>query len=91
MLKKGTKRKRIGRRVAAVAHSQHTTVVEITASTVDNPTPVVYTAFNQDGTIDSLETVVRLLNTLNLGVFNLDGNTIFILDDINVFGNIFMN
>ena len=66
----------------------NTTVVEITASTVDNPTPVVYTAFNQDGTIDSLETVVRLLNTLNLGVFNLDGNIIFILDDINVFGNI---
>ena len=66
----------------------NTTVVRIEASTIDNPTIINYEVSNQDGVITNLETVVRLLNTLNLGVFNLDGNTIWIIDDINVFGNI---
>ncbi len=66
----------------------NTTVVTIEASTIDNPTIINYEVQNQDGAVTDLETVVRLLNTLNLGVFNLDGNTIWIIDDINIFGNI---
>lgn len=66
----------------------NTTVVEIQASTVTNPEVISYIAVNQDGEIRSLQTVVSLLNTLNLGTFNLDGTTIFILDDINVFGEL---
>ena len=68
----------------------NTTVVEIQASTVTNAEVITYTAVNQDGEIRSLETVVNLLNTLNLGTFNLDGTTIFILDDINIFGSLFV-
>ena len=66
----------------------NTTVVEIQASTVTNPEVITYTVVNQDGEIRSLQTVLNLLNTLNLGTFNIDGNTIFILDDINVFGEL---
>ena len=66
----------------------NTTVVTIEASTIDNPTIINYEVQNQDGAVTDLETVVRLLNTLNLGVFNLDGNTIWIIDDINIFGDI---
>lgn len=66
----------------------NTTVVEIQASTVTNPEVITYTAVNQDGEVRSLQTVLNLLNTLNLGTFNLDGNTIFIVDDINIFGEI---
>ena len=66
----------------------NTTVLTIQASTVTNPTVITYEVSNQDGAITDLETVVRLLNTLNLGVFNLDGNVVWILDDINVFGDI---
>jgi len=66
----------------------NTTVVRIEASTIDNPVIINYEVQNQDGAITDLETVVRLLNTLNLGVFNLDGNTIWIIDDINIFGNL---
>ena len=66
----------------------NTTVVTIEASTIDNPVIINYEVQNQDGAITDLKTVVRLLNTLNLGVFNLDGNTIWIIDDINIFGNI---
>ena len=64
------------------------TTVKIEASTVDNPTIIEYSVVNQDGDIPNLQVVVNLLNTLNLGTFNLDGNTIFILDDINVFGTL---
>jgi hypothetical protein len=66
----------------------NTTVVTIEASTIDNPVIINYEVQNQDGAVTDLQTVVRLLNTLNLGVFNLDGNTIWIIDDINIFGNI---
>ena len=66
----------------------NTTVVTIEASTIDNPTIINYEVQNQDGAITDIETVVRLLNTLNLGVFNLDGNIIWIIDDINIFGNL---
>lgn len=66
----------------------NTNVLTIEASTVDNPTVIVYEIANQDGAITDLETVVRLLNTLNLGVFNLDGNTVWIIDDINIFGQL---
>ncbi len=66
----------------------NTTVIRIEASTIDNPVIINYEVQNQDGAITDLETVVRLLNTLNLGVFNLDGNTIWIIDDINIFGNL---
>jgi len=66
----------------------NTTAITIEASTITNPTITNYEAVNQDGAITDLETAVRILNTLNLGVFNLDGNTIWIIDDINVFGNI---
>ena len=66
----------------------NTTVVTIQASTIDNPTIINYEVQNQDGAVTDLQTVVRLLNTLNLGVFNLDGNTIWIIDDINIFGNL---
>lgn len=66
----------------------NTTVLSIEASTVTNPTVITYEVSNQDGAITDLETVVRLLNTLNLGVFNLDGNVVWIVDDINVFGNL---
>ena len=66
----------------------NTTVVRIEASTIDNPVIINYEVQNQDGAITDLKTVVRLLNTLNLGVFNLDGNTIWIIDDINIFGNL---
>jgi hypothetical protein len=66
----------------------NTTVVTIEASTIDNPVVINYEVQNQDGLITDLQTVVRLLNTLNLGVFNLDGNTIWIIDDVNIFGNI---
>jgi len=64
------------------------TTVKIEASTVTNPTVIEYVAVNQDGEIPNLQVVVNLLNTLNLGTFNLDGNVIFILDDINVFGTL---
>lgn len=64
------------------------TTVKIEASTVDNPTIIEYSVVNQDGDIPNLQVVVNLLNTLNLGTFNLDGNVIFILDDINVFGTL---
>ena len=66
----------------------NTTVVRIEASTIDNPTIINYEVSNQDGAVTDLQTVVRLLNTLNIGVFNLDGNTIWIIDDINIFGNL---
>ena len=66
----------------------NTNVLTIEASTITNPTVITYEVANQDGAITDLETVVRLLNTLNLGVFNLDGNTIWIIDDINIFGNL---
>jgi hypothetical protein len=66
----------------------NTNVLTIEASTITNPTVITYEVANQDGAITDLKTVVRLLNTLNLGVFNLDGNTIWIIDDINIFGNI---
>ena len=64
------------------------TTVKIEASTVENPTIIEYIVVNQDGDIPNLQVVVNLLNTLNLGTFNLDGNVIFILDDINVFGTL---
>ena len=66
----------------------NTTVITIEASTITNPVIINYEVQNQDGAITDLQTVVRLLNTLNLGVFNLDGNTIWIIDDVNIFGNI---
>lgn len=66
----------------------NTTVLSIEASTVTNPSVITYEVSNPDGAIEDLETVVRLLNTLNLGVFNLDGNVVWIVDDINVFGNL---
>ena len=66
----------------------NTNVLTIEASTITNPTVITYEVVNQDGAITDLQTVVRLLNTLNLGVFNLDGNVVWILDDINIFGNI---
>ena len=66
----------------------NTNLVEIQASTVDNPQVITYTASNGDGEIRDLETVVRLLNTLNLGVFNVVNNVIWIIDDINIFGGI---
>lgn len=66
----------------------NTTVITIEASTITNPVIINYEVQNQDGAVTDLQTVVRLLNTLNLGVFNLDGNTIWIIDDINIFGNI---
>ena len=66
----------------------NTTVLSIQASTVTNPTVITYEVSNQDGAIEDLETVVRLLNTLNLGVFNLDGNVVWIVDDINIFGDL---
>lgn len=66
----------------------NTTVITIEASTITNPVVINYEVQNQDGLITDLQTVVRLLNTLNLGVFNLDGNTIWIIDDVNIFGNI---
>ena len=64
------------------------TTVKIEASTVTNPTIIEYSVVYQDGDIPNLQVVVNLLNTLNLGTFNLDGNVIFILDDINVFGTL---
>lgn len=66
----------------------NTTVVEIEASTVDNPQIITYLASNEEGAIDDLQTVVNLLNTLNLGIFNLFGNKIWIIDDVNVFGKL---
>lgn len=66
----------------------NTNVLTIEASTVTNPTIITYEISNQDGAIEDLKTVVRLLNTLNLGVFNLDGNVIWIIDDINIFGSL---
>ena len=66
----------------------NTNVLTIEASTITNPTVITYEVANQDGAVTDLQTVVRLLNTLNLGVFNLDGNTIWIIDDINIFGNL---
>jgi hypothetical protein len=66
----------------------NTNVLTIEAFTITNPTVITYEVVNQDGAITDLQTVVRLLNTLNLGVFNLDGNVVWILDDINIFGNI---
>jgi len=68
----------------------NTTVIEIQASTVESPDIVTYTATNPDGVIADLQTAVNLLNTLNLGVFNLDGNVIWILNDINIFGDLFV-
>lgn len=64
------------------------TVVSIQASTIDNPTSKIYQVANQDGLITNIETIARLLNTLNLGVFNYTGSTLWIIDDINVFGNL---
>lgn len=66
----------------------NTTVITIEASTITNPVIINYEVQNPDGAITDLKTAVTLLNTLNLGVFNLDGNTIWIIDDINIFGNI---
>ena len=66
----------------------NTNVLTIQASTITNPTVINYEIDNQDGAITDLETVVRLLNSLNLGTFNLYGNVVWIIDDINVFGNI---
>lgn len=68
----------------------NTTIVQISARAVNNPTFELYTVYNPDGEITSLETVVALLNTLNFGFFNLesDGVTIFNLNDSIVFGAI---
>lgn len=66
----------------------NTNVLTIQASTTLNPTVILYEVANQDGAITDLQTVVRLLNTLNLGIFNLDGNVLWIIDDLNIFGNI---
>lgn len=69
----------------------NTVSVSIVAQTPTNPTPKTYEAFNQDGNITDIQTVLRLLNTLNLGVFSRDGNTIFIADDKIVFGDLKVN
>lgn len=63
-------------------------VVNIQAKNVGQTDFITYTAFNQDGTISSIQQVANLLNTLNLGVFNVDGDKVFTLNDEIVFGNL---
>ncbi len=69
----------------------NTVSVSIVAQTPANTTPKTYEAFNQDGNVTDIQTVLRLLNTLNLGVFSRDGNTIFIADDKIIFGDLKVN
>ena len=59
--------------------------VSIQASTVTNPTVFTYTT---NGDITDVGAVLNALNSLNLGIFNRGGNSIFIIDRINIFGNL---
>ena len=59
--------------------------VSIEASTTINPTIFTYTT---NGDITDVGMVLKALNSLNLGIFNRIGNTIFIVDRINIFGNL---
>ena len=61
--------------------------VSIEASTITNPTVFTFTT-NQYGAITDVQMVLEALNSLNLGIFNRIGNTIFIIDRINIFGNL---
>lgn len=61
--------------------------VSIEASTITNPTIFTFTT-NQYGAITDVQMVLEALNSLNLGIFNRIGNTIYIIDRINIFGNL---
>jgi hypothetical protein len=61
--------------------------VSIQASTIINPTVVTYTT-GQYGAITDIQMVLNALNSLNLGIFNRVGNNIYIIDKINVFGDL---
>jgi hypothetical protein len=61
--------------------------VSIEASTITNPTVFTYTT-NQHGAVTDVKMVLKSLNSLNLGIFNIEGNRIYIIDRINIFGNL---
>ena len=63
--------------------------VEIFARNVNNNNLTKYTVENPDGEIPNASTVVSLLNTLQIGEFNLkDGNVIWIINDNIVYGDL---
>ena len=63
--------------------------IQIQARNTTNPNFITYTVENPEGEITDAHTVVNLLNTLLIGEFNVkDNTTIWIIDDINIFGDL---
>jgi surface protein len=61
------------------------TSVTISVSSTSNPTPITYSAVLVD---NNIEGVAFALNTLNLGVFQVSGNIIYVLNDFYIYGNL---
>lgn len=60
--------------------------VQLFVSTNTNPTLQFFEIFATN--IDSVKRVVDLLNTFNVGLFNFDGNIIFITSNFNIYDRI---
>lgn len=63
--------------------------VSILVSTITNSTPVLYEKNSIN--ISNIKDVVDILNDFNVGVFNYQGTTIFINNDINIYGRIVLS
>lgn len=63
--------------------------VSILVSTITNSTPVLYEKNSIN--ISNTKDVVDILNDFNVGVFNYQGTTIFINNDINIYGRIVLS
>jgi surface protein len=61
------------------------TSVTISISSTANPTPVTYSVVLLN---NNIEGVAYALNTLNLGVFQVSGNLIYVLNDFYIYGNL---
>jgi surface protein len=61
------------------------TSVEISISSTSNPTPITYSVVLLGNNIQG---VADALNTLNLGIFQVSGNTMYVLNDFYIYGNL---
>jgi hypothetical protein len=59
--------------------------VAISISSTENPTPISYTV-NLIG--NNIQQVADALNTLNLGIFQVSGNIIYVLNDFYIYGSL---
>lgn len=65
------------------------TSVTIQVSTITNPVIQNYSITNTN--VDSVKRVVDLLNTLNVGIFNYQGDIIWITSNVNIYGNLILS